>query len=565
MLTIAFVMVAKVLLAAVPDGYYAKVDGEKYTALKSALCSIISNHKVLGYSSLWEYYPATYTVTGTTNQVLDMYSDTKRYYGNSGSAVSGMNKEHTVPQSWWGRGTGPAQGNDLFNVIPSDSEANGRKSNYSLGIVSNVSWTNGVTTVGKGTVNGHSSTFFEPADKYKGDFARIYFYMATCYPDLDWTTEFCCMDKSSALTLQSWIIPMLIQWSKNDPVDADEVLRNENVMLVQGNRNPFIDYPELVDYIWGTKTSEQFLLSQHTPNAGNGTAVVKANAPVFSVAGGTEAAPKPVAKGTVIKIKGGSSSATLYVRINGEKWVEYEATEGYNATTQTQYWTPAETTVTVTDKVRIEAYCTTEDHEPSETLDYYYQGMEYSNDYLLYEGFESVSAGKNDSSSGSNTPWEGNIEFPTVSTAYQAGNAVRLGTKSNTGSLTSREMTFGGGTVKVTIGVKGWTNVEGGLIVTLTGAPSQSVTYTATMDENFEELNLTFDGVSANPKITIETSSKRCFINKVAVSAASASGVEEVKSEELRVKSSGCYDLMGRRVNANYRGIVIINGRKIVK
>ena len=38
---------------------------------------------------------------------------------------------------------------------------------------------------------------------------------------------------------------------RQDPVSQKEIDRNNAVYEFQHNRNPFIDYPELAEYIWG--------------------------------------------------------------------------------------------------------------------------------------------------------------------------------------------------------------------------------------------------------------------------------------------------------------------------
>ncbi|MBQ4229751.1 MAG: endonuclease, partial [Bacteroidaceae bacterium] len=180
-------------LADIPENYYTNANGKKKAELKAAMYSIISPHTELGYGNLWkayenvDYLPATNS--SGKHQVMDYYSDNVYYFTGNGTAVSGMNKEHVAPQSWWGGGTGIAVGNDLFQVIPSDSKANSAKGNLPLGEVKG-----SVTYPGSGVYNTRMKTgtdtngdrVFEPCDEYKGDFARIFFYVATCYPDVDW-------------------------------------------------------------------------------------------------------------------------------------------------------------------------------------------------------------------------------------------------------------------------------------------------------------------------------------------------------------------------------------------
>ena len=567
LLTVFAMMTMLPAEADVPSNYYSSIDGKAYTDLKASLGDIIASHKVLGYASLWGYYPQTYYHLDDKTRVLDMYSDVLRYY-NGSAAVSGINREHTVPKSWWGGSTSAAPGNDLFNVIPSDQDANSRKSNYPMGKISSQSWTNGVTTIGSGTVNGYSNTFFEPEDCYKGDFARIYFYMATCYASQDWDGNSAyAMTNASDLTLKSWIIPMLIEWSNNDPVDAAEIQRNEDIYQIQGNRNPFIDYPSLIEYIWGSKTDENFMLSEHQANVGQGTTLYAA-IPSFSPLGGTQASPRGVAIGTIITIKGSSSVSTLHVRINDGEWTDVKYSTGYNSSTGITYYTAPVLNVEVNSLTHIEAYCTQDEREPSDILSYWYLATDYTDDYLLYEEFDGVKGGNNTSNTGSSTKWTGNDNFPEdgLQTVYQAGNAIKLGSGSNVGSISTKSLDIAGGNLEVEISLKGWTSVEGQLAVSVTGCQTQTVSYTATMSSvEWETVKLTFENVASNPVVTIATTAKRVFIDKIAIRGVSSASM---LGPSILVGSSDntYYNIGGQRFSSypTRPGIYIYNGRKII-
>lgn len=550
--------------AEIPDGYYDSTDGKNGTGLKAQLYLIIKDHTVLGYNSLWTYYPSTYYWKSDKTRVFDMYSNIERHY-NGNEAVSGMNKEHTVPKSWWGGSTSAAPGNDLYNVIPSDATANSRKSNYPLGVVSSKDWSNDVTTVGSGTVNGYTGKMFEPKDEYKGDFARIYFYMATCYPDLQWdSNNATAMTNSSELTLKSWIIPMLVEWSLADPVDEAEIQRNEDVYACQGNRNPFIDYPVLVDYIWGSKSNSKFILSDHTPNEG-GTTELLAGIPTVTIPGGTQAEPRAIAANTVLKVKGSSNKAVLHYCINGGVWKEEQPKKGFNTTTNSEYYTTPEIELTLTEDTHLEAYCTEEGKKTSDKVDLYYKIVDFTTENLFYEDFAGLS-GNNTSSSGSSSAWAGNDNFPKagLEKIYQAGNAVRFGTGDAGGSMTSKTIIFVGGDVEVEIGIKGWTTKEAKAFVSMTGCARKEIPYSAVMADAFETVKVKLEGVSANPTLTIATDNKkeRVFVNKVAVRVNNPTAINAV---EEQVSTGGKkYNLSGQEVGRGYRGIVISNGKKIL-
>lgn len=241
--------------AANPNGYYNSITGKKTQALKTALSTLLLNHTVQEYNSLWGFFPSTDARPDGT--VWDMYSSTVRTFGST----SGMNREHSFPKSWWGGAVLPAY-TDINHLYPSDGDANMAKSNYPLGEVGTASFNNGVTKVGYNIFAGYStsSTVFEPADEYKGDFARTYFYMVTCYQNYTWSYMYM-VDQNVYPTLKPWAVNMLMKWHRQDPVSSKETNRNEAVFKIQNNRNPFIDYPQLAEYLWGDSTAFNFGLA----------------------------------------------------------------------------------------------------------------------------------------------------------------------------------------------------------------------------------------------------------------------------------------------------------------
>ena len=116
-----------------------------------------------------------------------MYSDIPLY----APSFSGLNREHSFPKSWWGGSQTVGAYVDLNHLYPSEMKANTAKSNYPLGEVDQdkaIKFQNGVCYVGypAGGQGGGAGYVFEPNEEYKGDFARTYFYMATCYQNLTW-------------------------------------------------------------------------------------------------------------------------------------------------------------------------------------------------------------------------------------------------------------------------------------------------------------------------------------------------------------------------------------------
>lgn len=242
--------------------YYASADGCKGKDLKTAMFHAISNHTAESYSQLWNDFKTT--DKRADGKVWDMYSNVTNYTFGTDQAGSYKaegdvyNREHSFPKSWFNDAT--PMYTDLFHLVPTDGYVNGRRSNYPFGETNGETYKskNSFSKLGKSTVSGYSGTVFEPNDEYKGDFARIYFYMATCYEDkiANWSCDMLANNKYPAYA--SWALNMLLRWAEEDPVSEKEKQRNKAVYGIQHNRNPFVDYPGLEQYIWGSLQNVAF-------------------------------------------------------------------------------------------------------------------------------------------------------------------------------------------------------------------------------------------------------------------------------------------------------------------
>ena len=261
-----------------PNGsgtYYQAADGKKGAELKTALKDVIFDRYEGGgidaaYKALWTHFRTT--DARPNGSVWDMYSNKREMtFGDDQDKGSGnqegqfYNREHSMPNSWFGGKVMPMY-TDLFHMYPTDKVVNNKRSNYPFGETNGESYksANDFSKLGKCTVEGYSGTVFEPNDEYKGDFARTYFYMVTCYEEKlpDWYNNFSdsrpTLDGKTYPGLSEWQLKMLMRWAKLDPVSEKEVNRNNAVYEIQKNRNPFIDYPGLEEYIWGDKQDEAF-------------------------------------------------------------------------------------------------------------------------------------------------------------------------------------------------------------------------------------------------------------------------------------------------------------------
>lgn len=136
---------------------------------------------------------------------------------------------------------------------------------------------------------------------------------------------------------------------------------------------------------------------------------------------------------------------------------------------------------------------------------------------ILTETFDDITTGNSTSTGGSGTAWDGNDNWTPAGKAYKAGGAVRLGSGSATGSITSKALDLSNA-FTVSIAVKGWTNVEGKLTVTV-GDQEKEIAYTEVMADDFGVYTVEFDAATAASTITIATTAKRAFIDSVIVSA----------------------------------------------
>ena len=197
----------------------------------------------------------------------------------------GINREHVWPKAegFEEEGAGGARG-DPMHLMAGNGYSNNIHSNYYYGYVNtSSSYTNCGTKYsnqtgnlrGKSKTLGGSTNVFEPQDCDKGDIARAIFYMVARYnylsgsdsdgidsnnPNLELTQSLSDWESSGysstiSKTGKMGVMTDLLAWHHADPVDSYEIHRN-NLLFKNytSNRNPFIDFPEWVDFIWGTAT-----------------------------------------------------------------------------------------------------------------------------------------------------------------------------------------------------------------------------------------------------------------------------------------------------------------------
>lgn len=284
------------LTAQVPSGYYTSATGTEFT-LKSQLHAIIDGHTDNGYSALWDFYEVA--DVRSDGFVWDIYSDCDLAFDEDQDNGTGgtvecdkFNREHTFPQSWFSSQS-PMR-NDAHMVLPTDKKVNSERGNLPYSEVSSVNYTslNGSTTgTSEITIDGYTGQVFEPIDEFKGDIARIFFYMATRYEDLidDWDQNSieadAVLNGTSDQVYEDWVIDLMGSWHVLDPVSQKEIDRNDEVYTFQGNRNPFIDHPEWVSEIWNTTTSSIEVSATNTLDFGTVSFGEHSTSQSYSVSG----------------------------------------------------------------------------------------------------------------------------------------------------------------------------------------------------------------------------------------------------------------------------------------
>lgn len=228
----------------IPTGYYDGTSGKSGNDLLVALSDIVSRGtRSLSYNAARDKMFADAEDPDNDDAVDCVYTGRIGKPVNSTSTANSakMNTEHTWPQSLGARGVAQS---DMHHLWASDVDTNGRRANYPFGVVKTVTWTapnpDG-TSPSKLGKDDSGRTVFEPHDKTKGDIARAIFYFYTRYY----------RSRPADFTLNNFNVEeaTLRKWHESDPPDADERAHNDLVYAIQGNRNPYIDRPELLKQI----------------------------------------------------------------------------------------------------------------------------------------------------------------------------------------------------------------------------------------------------------------------------------------------------------------------------
>lgn len=541
--------------------YYGSANGKSGASLKTALHGIIRNPSVTSYDGLIDAYRKT--DTRADGCVRDWYSNTTHFHHGTDKAGSYQkegdvyNREHSVPQSWFSKAS-PMK-SDIVHVIPTDGYVNNRRSSFPFGEVGSVTYqsNNGYSKLGSCKTSGYSGTVFEPNDEVKGDIARIYFYMVTCYEDKATGWGHSVFSSSKYPGLESWVLSMMMRWAKQDPVDAVETARNEAVMEVQGNRNPFVDFPGLEVYVWGDEKNTPVSLTNYQNPYEGDVPTLKTPTASFPTSSVTLQKGKTLTQTLTTNSDGKptyTSSDTRVASVNATSGMVTALQAGTTVITATvpqtanYYAASAQYVLTVTDPENPTP-------QPGEGGAYErvtIQPTDWSGTYLIV--YEAGSLAMNGS----------------LTTIDAANNFMEVDI--NQGKIQSTEETRKCEFQVVKSG-QGYAFLgkNGQYMGTITSGNK----LTSTADPLINTLSLSSDGVDIrsefNTSLRYNTSGKRFRFYSPGSQQpiqlyrlVQTDGVKDVLTDVSKKGDSVIYDLTGRRLQHFSRGVNIVNGRKVV-
>ena len=278
----------------IPAGYYDSLEGLSGNALKQAVQDIIANPAVVrahNYGDIEFILKEADKNPLNSNQVWQMYVESPKPildYQTGSSNIGVWNREHIFPQSRGGFSGGtsstadgigvwlPTNADDILSghadahhLRAEDGAENSTRSNRDYGSDYN------------GPIGSQGS--------WNGDVSRALFYMAVRYNGLNLVNG----NPSDAIVGQMGDLASLLTWNTTDPRDDFEMNRNNYIYTWQMNRNPFIDYPNLADYIFGANFGQQWFSTLSTQNPIENRVVVYPNpASEYLIVSGLEGSSK---------------------------------------------------------------------------------------------------------------------------------------------------------------------------------------------------------------------------------------------------------------------------------
>ena len=347
---------------------------------------------------------------------------------------------------------------------------------------------------------------FEPNDEVKGDIARAYFYMVTCYENKISTWNSAAnasyvFDGNTYPGLTNWCLTMMMRWSALDPVDDIEIARN-NVIAKKQNRNPFIDYPGLEEYIWGDKKTVAFSYNNYEGPSTGKQPVTMSFSPTSVTATLGESFTAPTLSmsppGLTVSY---SSSNTSVATVDASTGAVTLKAVGFTIITATfagndDYYANS-TTYTLTVKQQ-----GGDDPTPS-------------GETLLWESFSGYTSTSDGSveidPSNKNLDYESWSSFTKV---FLGKNGTgKLGSGSAVGSMEAKNIALTGSGL-LTFKVQKYSTDTGKLNVTITGATAEG-DLQVTPQSSWTEYTVTLSDAKGSVGIKFATSTKRAYIDDI--------------------------------------------------
>lgn len=515
--------------------YYQSANGKKGAALKTELGKIINPHKSLGYDGLYEAYKKT--DTRADGYVRDWYSCTTKYRhgvdnkGNYSDEGDMYNREHTVPQSWFeNHGSKGIIKCDIVHVVPSDGKINGMRSNNPFGEVSSIKGQSneGYCKWGPCKLQGYSNTVFEPNKEIKGDLARIYFYMATCYESLAPKWGNSVFTGTEYNPFSTWTFEMMIRWAQEDPIDDVEIARNNAVYETQQNRNPFVDYPGLENYIWGDKKDQAFSYDNY--EGGGSTVISTVAMPVFSQSSGTY----------YDQVEVEISCATEGAKI-------YYTTSGADPTESDQLY---EGSFILTESATVKAIAIKDDETSAVA----------SVTYTIRE--QGGGSGEE--------PTDGAVDLNNVFFSFEGSGTINSSNKEDlVGTKNGVTMTYALGTGGQRWATDSEIRLYTGNTLTISVAEGTLTEMTFTIGTKTSPLNADtgslqeFKWTGNAPEVVI-TSNGNTAIKKIEFKVSNTTSIVGVENKESLRGQRVIYNLRGQRVTHPSKGLYIVDGKKVM-
>jgi hypothetical protein len=345
---------------------------------------------------------------------------------------------------------------------------------------------------------------------------------------------------------------MMMRWSKQDPVDAREIARNNAVYEVQGNRNPYVDYPGLEEYTWGTKKDVAFSYDNYEGTVDPDYVFQ----PTFSPTGGSYKNSVEVTMSTF------TAGASIYY-----------TTDGTDATSSATLY---EGPITLTETTTLNAVAVKDGHVSSQaTSTYTIVGElpdipDVTDEVMFYESFDEC-----DGSGGGGSDWDdasGTFKADNDNWSYSYAGAgdecARFGSGSKSGVVTTPSITLTSAASVLTFMAAPY-NVDGtSLKVEVVGNNGVTISPSSFTMTNKQWTSFTATLTGTGTIKLKFTPAKRFFLDEVLVVAATSepTAIESVTTQPSSLKFQTYYTLDGRRLSGRptQKGIYVHNGIKVV-